>query len=164
MFSWSGCAFHSGRWAACRAFSPDGDFASTAATCSSNCLRDTGPPRQCGISSCKLRAVFITASPAGAQIACLALHFPILVSGKHSQQGLNQIKSNRTKEFGDSSKWNTIPPTGFQYWKLKNGSRRQSSSKAQQSMWIFPFWQWTFSSDPKTAGKFSHQGNCEVAV
>lgn len=26
---------------------------------------------------------------------CLALHFPILISGKHSQQGLNQTKSHK---------------------------------------------------------------------
>lgn len=151
-------AFHAGRWAARRAFSPGGDFASTAATCPSNCLRDTGLQDSVGFSSGKLLAVFITASPADTWIVCLALQFPVLISGKHSQQGLNRTKSNRTEEFGDSSKWITIPPTqGFQYWKLKNDWQQKAVLiKAQQSLWIFPFWQWTFRSDPNTAGKSSH--------
>lgn len=46
--------------------------------------------------------------------------FPILISSKHSQQGLNQTKSNRMEEFGDPSKGTTVPPVqGFQYWKPK---------------------------------------------
>lgn len=124
------------------------------------------PQHNVGFSSCKFHAVFITASPADTQVVCLAVHFPILVSGKHSQQGLNQTKSNRTEEFGDSSKWITIPPAqGFQYWKLKNDWQQKAVLiKAQQSVWIFPFWQWTFRSEPKTAGKFSHYCNCEVAA
>lgn len=59
-------------------------------------VSETQPPQDnVGFSSCTLHAVFITASPADTQIACLALHFPILVSGKHSQQGLKQNPTER---------------------------------------------------------------------
>lgn len=91
-------------------------------------------------SSYKLHIIFITSSFADTQIRCLALHFPILISGKHSQQGLNQTKSNRMEEFEPQSEPLSHHP-------------EQSLSKTQLS-WIFPLQQWISVQTQKQQWRF----------
>lgn len=93
-------------------------------------------------SSYKLHIIFITSSFADTQIRCVALHFPILISGKHSQQGLNQTKSNRMEEFEPQSEPLSHHPEAVL---IQN-----------TTVMNLPISAMNFCSDPETAVKVSY--------
>lgn len=86
-------AFHTGRWAACRAFSPNGDSTSTAATCPVVISETQAPQDNVGFS-CKLHAVVITASPADTQMSGTAFPYSHFRKTQPARSKSNKIPQN----------------------------------------------------------------------